>query len=84
MTMSRALGRGNPPLFKGQGQAGFTVCVTYPPKNIDEAMFYIAQSVLFLYNECTTASKKLYNVENRINAGARGRNRTGTPCGGGF
>ncbi len=47
-------------------------------------MFSIAQSVLFLHNECTTAPKKLYNVENRINAGARGRNRTGTPCGGGF
>jgi len=27
--MSRALGRGNPPLFKGQAQVGFTVCVTH-------------------------------------------------------
>ena len=26
--MRRALGRGNPPLFKGQAQVEFTVCVT--------------------------------------------------------
>ena len=47
-------------------------------------MFIIVQSTVFLYNDCTTWGNFLYNAESRLNAGARGRNRTGTPCGGGF
>jgi len=46
-------------------------------------ILYCAVSAVFVRREYN-GIKKLYNVENCINAGARGRNRTGTPCGGGF